>query len=305
MEPITGSRAYCVLRQECQEPIFCMSALNCAKMRSLSYQISAYRAGQNLHKQRGSQTVICPTVICPNSSDGIYYGIRSLLCAQIGVPGTYFLHKRIELCENALTIVPNILPIERGRICINSEVARLLSAQIAAMEPISGSGAYCVLRQECQEPIFHISALNCAKMLSLSYQISSYRAGQYLPIERGRIYLNSEVARVLSAQIAAMEPITGSRAYCVLRQECQEPIFCISALNCAKMRSLSYQISAYRAGQYLPIERGRICINSEVARLLSAQLLSAQIAAMEPITRSIEELIVQNLDRSARNLFSA
>ena len=62
------------------------------------------------------------------------------------MPGTYFLHKRIELCENALAIVPNILPIERGRICINSEVERLLSAQIAEMEPISGSGAYCVLR---------------------------------------------------------------------------------------------------------------------------------------------------------------
>ena len=53
------------------------------------------------------------------------------------MPGTYFLHKRIELCENALAIVPNILPIERGSICINSEVARLLSAQIIEMEPIS------------------------------------------------------------------------------------------------------------------------------------------------------------------------
>ena len=53
------------------------------------------------------------------------------------MPGTYFLHKRIELSENALAIVPNILPIERGSICINSEVARLLSAQIIEMEPIS------------------------------------------------------------------------------------------------------------------------------------------------------------------------
>ena len=77
--------------------------------------------------------------------NGTYIGIRSLLC-KIGVPGTYFMHKRIELCENALAIVPNILPIERGRICLKSEVARLLSAQIAAMETISGSGAYCVLR---------------------------------------------------------------------------------------------------------------------------------------------------------------
>ena len=68
------------------------------------------------------------------------------MCAYIGVPGTYFLHERIELCENALAIVPNILPIERGRICLNSEVARLLSAQIAEMEPISGSLEYCVLR---------------------------------------------------------------------------------------------------------------------------------------------------------------
>ena len=121
--------------------------------------VSAYRAGQNLHKQQGNQTVICP-----NSRDGTYYGIRSLLCVQIGVPGTYFLHEHIELCENALAIVPNIclqsgvvsayragqnLPIERGRICINSEVAILLSAQIAAREPITGSGAYSVLRWEC------------------------------------------------------------------------------------------------------------------------------------------------------------
>ena len=62
-----------------------------------------------------------------------------------------------------------------------------------------------------------MSALNCAKMRSLSYQISSYKAGQYLPIERGRICLNSEVARLLSAQIGEMEPISGSGAYCVLR----------------------------------------------------------------------------------------
>ena len=220
MEPITGSGAICVLRYECHEPIFCISALNCPKMRLLSYQISSNRARQ-------------------------------------------------------------YLPIERGSICINGEVARLLSAQIGEMEPISGSGAYCVLRQECQEPIFCMSALNCPKMRSLSYQISAYRAGQYLPIERCRICLNSEVARLLSAQIVEMEPISGSGAYCVLRQECQEPIFCISALNCAKMRSLQYQISSYRARQNLPIERGSICLKSEVARLLSAQ-----IAAMEPITGS-------------------
>ena len=81
------------------------------------------------------------------------------------------------MCENALAIRTKYLPIERGRICINSEVARLLSAQIAEMEPITGSGAYCVLRWECQEPIFCIWALNCAKMRSLSYQISAYRAG--------------------------------------------------------------------------------------------------------------------------------
>ena len=56
------------------------------------------------------------------------------------------MHKRIELCENVLAIVPNILAIERGRICLNSEVARLLSAQIGEMETISGSGDYCVLR---------------------------------------------------------------------------------------------------------------------------------------------------------------
>ena len=64
------------------------------------------------------------------------------MCAYTGVPGTYFLHKRIELCENALAIVPNILPIERGSICLKSKVARLLSDQIAAMEPFSGSGDY-------------------------------------------------------------------------------------------------------------------------------------------------------------------
>ena len=53
---------------------------------------------------------------------------------------------RIEMFENALAIRTKYLPIERGRICINSEVPRLLSAQIAEMEPISGSGAYCVFR---------------------------------------------------------------------------------------------------------------------------------------------------------------
>ena len=79
------------------------------------------------------------------------------------------------------------------------------------MEPITGSGAYCVLRWECEEPIFCICTLNCAKMRSLTYQISAYRAGLF------SICLKSEVARLLSAQIAAMEPITGSRAYCVLR----------------------------------------------------------------------------------------
>ena len=299
-------------------------------MHSLSYQISAYRAGQylpiELHKQRGSQTVICP-----NSRDGTYFLIRSLLCAQIGVPGTYFLHKRIELCENALAIVPNIflqsevvsayravqyLHKQRGSqtvICPNRRdgtyflIRSLLCAQIGV------PGTYFLHVELCENAlaiqsgricIFVISAgtyflqrIELSKMRSLSYQISSYRAGQYLPIERGRIYLNSEVARLLSAQIGEMEPISGSGAYCVLRQECQEPIFCISALNCAKMRSLSYQISSYRARQYLPIERGRIYLNSEVARLLSAQ-----IGEMEAISGSRAYCVLR---RSARNLFSA
>ena len=363
MERISGSGAYCVLRQECQEIIFCMSALNCAKMRSLSYQVSAYRgrvvsdyrAGQNLPKQRGSQTVICPnrrdgtyfgiwsllcaqigvpgnyflherielcknalaivpniclqsgvlsayrarqnlpkqrgsqTVICPNSGDGTYYGIRSLLCAQIGVPGTYFLHERIELCENALAIVPNI--------CLQSGV---VSAYRAGQNLHKQRGSQTVICPNSRDrTYFGIRSLQCAQIGVTGTYFLHKRielcenalaiVPNILPIEWGRICINSEVARLLSAQIAEMEPITGSGAYCVLRQECQEPIFCISALNCAKMHSLSYQIyclqsgvvSAYRAGQNLPKQRGSqtvICPNRRDGTYFGIwSLLCAQI----------------------------
>ena len=43
----------------------------------------------------------------------------------------------IKLCENALEIIHKYLPIERGRICLNGLVDRLLSAQIAEI------GTYC------------------------------------------------------------------------------------------------------------------------------------------------------------------
>ena len=56
--------------------------------------------------------------------------------------------------------------------------------------------------------MFCICALNCAK--------ARYRK-KYLPIERGSICLKSEVTRLLSAQLAEMEPISASGACCVLR----------------------------------------------------------------------------------------
>ena len=66
-----------------------------------------------------------------------------------------------------------------------------------------------------------ISALNCVKMLSNSEH--------YLPKERGTlsvICVNSGDRNLLQDQ----EPNR------VLRQRCQEPIVCVSALNCVKMR---------------------------------------------------------------------
>ena len=276
MEPISVSGAHCVLRQECQEPIFCISALNCAEMRSLSYQISAYRARYICLKSEVARLLSAQiTAMEPISGSGDYCVLKQDCLEPI------FCISAFELCENALAIVPNIclqsgvvsayragqnLPIERGKILHKQRGSHTVIC------PNSSEGTYYGIRQPivCLDgSVINLfsaySALNCAKMNSLSYQISAYRAGQYMPIEQGRICLKSEAARLLSAQIAEMEPTSGSRAYCVLRQECQDPIFCMSALKCAKMRSLSYQISAYRARQYLPKKRGSqtvICPNS-------------------------------------------
>ena len=267
MEPITGSGAYCVLRQECQEPIFCMSALKCAKMRSLQYHISAYRAGQNLHKQRGTKTVICP-----NSGDGTYYGIRSLLCAQIGVPVTYFLHERIELCENALAIVPNIclqsevvsayrvgqyLPKKRFSqtvICPNSSdityygIRRLLCAQMG----VPGTYSLHERIELCENALAIIPNI-CLQ----SEAVSAYRVGQNLPKKRG--------SQTVICPNSSDGTYYGIRSLLCAQIGVPGTYFLHERIEMWKMRSLQYHISAYRAGQNLHKQRGTktvICPNS-------------------------------------------
>ena len=291
MEPITGSGAYCVLRQECQEPIFCMSALKCAKMRSLQYHISAYRVGQNLHKQRGTKTVICP-----NSGDGTYYGIRSLLCAQIGVKVTYFLHERIELCENALAIVPNIclqsevvsayrvgqnLPKKRGSqtvICPNSSdgtyygIRSLLCAQIGV--PVT---YFLHERIELCENALAIVPNICLQ----SEVVSAYRVGQYLPKKRFSqtiICPNSSdityygIRRLLCAQMG----VPGTYSLHERIELCENALAIVPNI-CLQ----SEVVSAYRVGQNLPKKRGSqtvICPNSSDGTYYGIRsLLCAQI----------------------------